>query len=162
MCSVMCIAIYTRPCNLLSCCIGSTDLVTLWHSAEWKYKKWVAAVRSVTAHHNVKSSCRSQENQTFFAGRPSCGRHHDHIWKGAGLIDLFLANTIISFFLYTICITCVNVCILWTSDDYKGVDFTMPFMNLGVTILYKKPTKKASALFPHPHHSSFITKSTVM
>ena len=28
-----------------------------------------------------------------------------------------------------------------TYEREQGVDFTMPFMNLGVTILYKKPTK---------------------
>ena len=34
-----------------------------------------------------------------------------------------------------------------TSEREQGVDFTMPFMNLGVTILYKKPTKKDPNLF---------------
>jgi ABC-type amino acid transport substrate-binding protein len=29
-----------------------------------------------------------------------------------------------------------------TYEREQGVDFTMPFMNLGVTILYKKPNKK--------------------
>ena len=29
-------------------------------------------------------------------------------------------------------------------DYSEGIDFTMPFMNLGITILYKKPTKKVS------------------
>ena len=29
-----------------------------------------------------------------------------------------------------------------TYEREQGVDFTMPFMNLGVTILYKKPSKK--------------------
>ena len=45
-----------------------------------------------------------------------------------------------------------NVCFvnIWWCFDHQGVDFTMPFMNLGVTILYKKPTKKASGLFPPP------------
>ena len=31
-----------------------------------------------------------------------------------------------------------------TYEREQGVDFTMPFMNLGVTILYKKPTKKVA------------------
>merc|ERR1719362_470998 len=34
-----------------------------------------------------------------------------------------------------------------TYEREQGVDFTMPFMNLGVTILYKKPTKKDPNLF---------------
>merc|ERR1719319_171582 len=34
-----------------------------------------------------------------------------------------------------------------TYEREQGVDFTMPFMNLGVTILYKKPTKKNPNLF---------------
>jgi len=34
-----------------------------------------------------------------------------------------------------------------TSEREKVVDFTIPFMNLGITILYKKPTKKAPNLF---------------
>ena len=34
-----------------------------------------------------------------------------------------------------------------TYEWEQGVDFTMPFMNLGVTILYKKPTKKDPNLF---------------
>lgn len=34
-----------------------------------------------------------------------------------------------------------------TSDREGGVDFTMPFMNLGISILYKKPTKEAPSLF---------------
>ena len=34
-----------------------------------------------------------------------------------------------------------------TSIRQTAVDFTMPFMNLGVTILYKKPTKKDPNLF---------------
>jgi ABC-type amino acid transport substrate-binding protein len=32
-----------------------------------------------------------------------------------------------------------------TYEREQGVDFTMPFMNLGVTILYKKPNKKVHA-----------------
>ena len=36
---------------------------------------------------------------------------------------------------------------IWWLDVFSGVDFTMPFMNLGVTILYKKPTKKDPNLF---------------
>ena len=31
-----------------------------------------------------------------------------------------------------------------TYEREQGVDFTMPFMNLGVTILYKKPNKKVN------------------
>lgn len=34
-----------------------------------------------------------------------------------------------------------------TYEREQGVDFTMPFMNLGVTILYKKPSKKDPNLF---------------
>ncbi len=34
-----------------------------------------------------------------------------------------------------------------TYEREQGVDFTMPFMNLGVTILYKKPTAKDPNLF---------------
>ena len=34
-----------------------------------------------------------------------------------------------------------------TYEREKGVDFTMPFMNLGVTILYTKPTEKDPNLF---------------
>ena len=34
-----------------------------------------------------------------------------------------------------------------TYEREQGVDFTMPFMNLGVTILYKKPNKKVNMLF---------------
>ncbi|XP_023349760.1 glutamate receptor ionotropic, kainate 2 isoform X2 [Eurytemora carolleeae] len=34
-----------------------------------------------------------------------------------------------------------------TYEREQGVDFTMPFMNLGVTILYKKPNKKDPNLF---------------
>ena len=29
----------------------------------------------------------------------------------------------------------------------EAVDFTMPFMNLGISILYKKPQKQAPSLF---------------
>lgn len=32
-------------------------------------------------------------------------------------------------------------------DREKVVDFTMPFMNLGISILFKKPTKNSSNLF---------------
>jgi len=32
-------------------------------------------------------------------------------------------------------------------DRESAVDFTMPFMNLGIQILYKKPTKEAPSLF---------------
>ena len=32
-----------------------------------------------------------------------------------------------------------------TYEREQGVDFNMPFMNLGVTILYKQPTKKDPA-----------------
>ncbi|KAA0189518.1 hypothetical protein HAZT_HAZT006624 [Hyalella azteca] len=39
----------------------------------------------------------------------------------------------------------------------EAVDFTMPFMNLGISIIYKKPQKMAPSLFtpyewqnPHP------------
>lgn len=34
-----------------------------------------------------------------------------------------------------------------TSDREGGVDFTMPFMNLGISILYRKPTKAPPSLF---------------
>ena len=34
-----------------------------------------------------------------------------------------------------------------TYEREQGVDFTMPFTNLGVTILYKKPTAKDPMLF---------------
>nr|CAD7453106.1 unnamed protein product [Timema tahoe] len=34
-----------------------------------------------------------------------------------------------------------------TSERESGVDFTMPFMNLGISILYKMPTKEAPKLF---------------
>uniref|UniRef100_A0A336MCA3 CSON013411 protein n=1 Tax=Culicoides sonorensis TaxID=179676 RepID=A0A336MCA3_CULSO len=34
-----------------------------------------------------------------------------------------------------------------TSEREGGVDFTMPFMNLGISILYRKPTKEAPSLF---------------
>ena len=35
-----------------------------------------------------------------------------------------------------------------TSDREQAVDFTMPYMNnVGITILYKKPTKKDPNLF---------------
>ncbi|GFQ84075.1 glutamate receptor ionotropic, kainate 2 [Trichonephila clavata] len=34
-----------------------------------------------------------------------------------------------------------------TFDRESAVDFTMPFMNLGISILFKKPGKKAPALF---------------
>ena len=34
-----------------------------------------------------------------------------------------------------------------TYEREQGVDFTMPFMNLGVTILFKKPTAKDPNLF---------------
>ncbi|XP_059057484.1 glutamate receptor ionotropic, kainate 3-like isoform X2 [Achroia grisella] len=34
-----------------------------------------------------------------------------------------------------------------TSSRQKAVDFTSPFMNLGITILYKKPTKQPPNLF---------------
>ncbi|KAJ0183282.1 hypothetical protein K1T71_001258 [Dendrolimus kikuchii] len=34
-----------------------------------------------------------------------------------------------------------------TSSRQKAVDFTSPFMNLGITILYKKPTKEPPNLF---------------
>ncbi|KAF7387251.1 hypothetical protein HZH68_012928 [Vespula germanica] len=34
-----------------------------------------------------------------------------------------------------------------TSDRESAVDFTMPFMNLGISILYKKPTKATPSLF---------------
>ncbi len=34
-----------------------------------------------------------------------------------------------------------------TYEREQGVDFTMPFMNLGVTILYKKPNKKVRGVF---------------
>lgn len=34
-----------------------------------------------------------------------------------------------------------------TSTRQKAVDFTSPFMNLGITILYKKPTKQPPDLF---------------
>ncbi len=33
-----------------------------------------------------------------------------------------------------------------TYEREQGVDFTMPFMNLGVTILYKKPNKKVRVI----------------
>ena len=53
----------------------------------------------------------------------------------------------------------VFVCIWWS----QGVDFTMPFMNLGVTILYKKPTKKVGFFPPtpsidHGHHHHQMSK----
>ncbi|XP_058444442.1 glutamate receptor ionotropic, kainate 2 isoform X2 [Malaya genurostris] len=34
-----------------------------------------------------------------------------------------------------------------TSDRESAVDFTMPFMNLGISILYRKPTKEPPSLF---------------
>lgn len=34
-----------------------------------------------------------------------------------------------------------------TAARQKAVDFTSPFMNLGITILYKKPTKQPPNLF---------------
>ena len=34
-----------------------------------------------------------------------------------------------------------------TYEREQGVDFTTPFMNLGVSILFKKPTKKPPNLF---------------
>lgn len=34
-----------------------------------------------------------------------------------------------------------------TSSRQKAVDFTSPFMNLGITILYKKPTKEPPNLY---------------
>ncbi|XP_047363593.1 glutamate receptor ionotropic, kainate 2-like isoform X4 [Vespa velutina] len=34
-----------------------------------------------------------------------------------------------------------------TSDRESAVDFTMPFMNLGISILFKKPTKATPSLF---------------
>ncbi|XP_055684020.1 glutamate receptor ionotropic, kainate 2-like [Lutzomyia longipalpis] len=34
-----------------------------------------------------------------------------------------------------------------TADREGAADFTMPFMNLGISILYKKPTKEAPSLF---------------
>ena len=34
-----------------------------------------------------------------------------------------------------------------TYNREQAVDFTMPYMNLGITILYKKPTKKEPNLF---------------
>lgn len=34
-----------------------------------------------------------------------------------------------------------------TAARQKAVDFTSPFMNLGITILYKKPTKEPPDLF---------------
>ncbi|XP_058127389.1 glutamate receptor ionotropic, kainate 2-like [Anopheles ziemanni] len=34
-----------------------------------------------------------------------------------------------------------------TSDRESAVDFTMPFMNLGISILYRKPTKQPPSLF---------------
>ena len=34
-----------------------------------------------------------------------------------------------------------------TQERNKVIDFSMPFMNLGITILYKKPTKHSPNLF---------------
>jgi ABC-type amino acid transport substrate-binding protein len=34
-----------------------------------------------------------------------------------------------------------------TSERESAVDFTMPFMNLGISILYRKPTKEPPSLF---------------
>jgi ionotropic kainate glutamate receptor 2 len=34
-----------------------------------------------------------------------------------------------------------------TFERGRAVDFTMPFMNLGISILYKKPEKKPPGLF---------------
>lgn len=34
-----------------------------------------------------------------------------------------------------------------TSERESAVDFTMPFMNLGISILFKKPTKQPPSLF---------------
>lgn len=34
-----------------------------------------------------------------------------------------------------------------TSERESGADFTMPFMNLGISILYRKPTKEPPSLF---------------
>lgn len=34
-----------------------------------------------------------------------------------------------------------------TSERESGVDFTMPFMNLGISILYRKPTKQPPSTF---------------
>ena len=38
-----------------------------------------------------------------------------------------------------------------TYEREQGVDFTMPFMNLGVTILYKKQQRKIQTCFPSFH-----------
>lgn len=47
-----------------------------------------------------------------------------------------------------------------TAARQKAVDFTSPFMNLGITILYKKPTKQPPNLYSFISPFSYEVKNT--
>ena len=118
-----------------------------WGTPESKGWLQIIEMGGLVCTEHIKMMQLKTNNQFFFAGWPSSGWHHHHIWKGAGFCWFIQHHYLVLYNIYVF--VCFFVNIWWCFDD-QGVDFTMPFMNLGVTILYKKPTKKASGLFPPP------------
>ena len=63
-------------------------------------------------------------NKTFFAGWPSSGWHHHHIWKRAGFIELF--NIIIIGLFHTQCMFCQHLMMFWSPGRWLHDAFYEP------------------------------------